>query len=495
MSEAKPLTPGSELSSELRKNPDISAASVDGNVLATILNAKPAWIRDMKQRFPEEEIKKELSRSDRSFYDALSRGKTRFILECKKASPSKGLIRPDFDPVAIARVYENYAAVISVLADERFFQGKYEYIRAVRKAVRLPVLCKDFIYDPYQVYLARYFGGDAILLMLSVLTDEAYLRLSDLAHSLGMGILTEASGEEEIARAVQLGAKVIGINNRNLRNLTVDLGRVSDMARLIPEDRIAVSESGIRSHDEILSLRDHVKAFLIGSSLTASPDIEKAVRRVILGENKVCGITRPRDALNSWLAGFVWNGLIFAAKSPRHVTPENAREIIAAVRAGGGRQDFAGVFVNEDKARAAELAWELRLGAVQLHGGEDISYAGELRALLPRECQIWKAIPVGAEDFPEKEVREWLGTADRIVLDTSSGNTFGGTGKSFDWKTISLEDRSRITVAGGLTPDNIREAVQESGASGYDFNSGLEEAPGLKSEDLIFRAMAVIRDY
>ncbi|WP_274967710.1 bifunctional indole-3-glycerol-phosphate synthase TrpC/phosphoribosylanthranilate isomerase TrpF [Succinimonas amylolytica] len=495
MSDPKPLTPGSELCSELRENPAINAASVDGNVLATILNAKPAWIREMQNRFPEEEISRNLIKSERSFYEALSRGKTRFILECKKASPSRGLIRPDFDPVAIARVYENYAAAISVLADERYFQGKYEYIREVSRAVRLPVLCKDFIYAPYQVLLARYFGGDAILLMLSVLTDEAYLRLADLAHSLGMGILTEASGEEEIARAVRLGARVIGINNRNLRNLSVDLGRVAEMARLIPEDRIAISESGIRSHNEILRLRNHVKGFLIGSTLTASPDVELAVRRVILGENKVCGIMRPGDAINSWLAGFVWNGLIFAKKSPRAVTQEQAREIIIATRTAGGRQGFVGVFVNEDKAAVAELVRELGLAAVQLHGSEDPEYARELRAMLPRECGIWKAIPVGDSGFPENTVREWLNTADRVVLDTKSGTAFGGTGKSFDWNSISLADRSGITVAGGLTPDNIAAAVRESLASGYDFNSGLEEAPGIKSADGIFRAMSVLRDY
>lgn len=495
MSDPKPLTPGSELCSELRENPDINAASVDGNVLATILNAKPGWIREMKKRFPWEEISRNLPVSDRSFYEALSRGKTRFILECKKASPSRGLIRPDFDPVAIARVYENYAAAISVLADEKFFQGKYEYIRDVRKAVRQPVLCKDFIYDPYQVLLARYFGGDAILLMLSVLTDEAYLRLANLAHSLGMGILTEASGEEEIARAVRLGARVIGINNRNLRNLSVDLGRVAEMARLIPEDRIAISESGIRSHDEILKLKGHVKGFLIGSTLTASPDVELAVRRVIIGENKVCGITRPRDAINTWLAGFVWNGLIFAKKSPRAVTPEQAREIIFAARTAGGRQGFVGVFVNEDRSVVAGLARELGLAAVQLHGNEDSEYVRKLRDLLPRECGIWKAVPIGNSGFPENAVREWLNTIDRVVLDTSSGNAFGGTGKSFDWKSISLGDRSRVTVAGGLSPDNIAVAAQESSASGYDFNSGLEEAPGIKSEDQIFRAMTVLRDY
>ena len=246
---SEPRTKGQPLCDALRSNPRINAASIDGNVLSTILNAKVDWLFRKQQELPLDSFKDTLKKSERSFYDALTSDRTVFILECKKASPSKGLIRPVFDPVEIASVYRKYASAISVLADEPFFQGRYEYIADVSAAVDVPVLCKDFIFDPYQVYLARHNRADAVLLMLSVLTDEAYTELRDLAHSLGMGVLTEASHEDEIARAIKLNARIVGINNRNLRTLTVDLNQVRTLSALVPDDRVIISESGIYTHN------------------------------------------------------------------------------------------------------------------------------------------------------------------------------------------------------------------------------------------------------
>lgn len=145
-----------------------------------------------------------------------SKQRPSYILECKKASPSKGLIRAAFDLTEIAEVYQHYATVISVLTDEKYFQGHFADIAQVRQRVTQPILCKDFILSEYQVYLARYAQADAILLMLSVLNDERYTQLATLAHQLGMGVLTETSNEAEFARALALKAKVIGVNNRNL---------------------------------------------------------------------------------------------------------------------------------------------------------------------------------------------------------------------------------------------------------------------------------------
>lgn len=494
MSENKPKTSCSVLCPELVANKRINTASVNGNVLATILNAKVAWLEAKQKECPLDDFKDNLEPADRSFYHTLRAGKTRFILECKKASPSKGLIRPDFNPAEIAKVYDKYASAISVLTDEKFFQGSYDYINVVRKEVHVPVLCKDFIYDPYQVYLARKSGADAILLMLSVLTDEAYTELRDIAHRLHMGVLTEASTETEIRRAIKLNAQIIGINNRNLRNLTVDLNRVKELSKLVPEDRVVISESGIYTHDQILDLSDYAKGFLVGSSLTAEKDIELACRRLINGENKVCGITKSRDAINCWHAGVVYNGLIFASKSPRCVTATQAKQIISATRQAGGKQKFVGVFVNEPIENVVALAYELDLAVIQLHGNEDIAYINSLKDELPINIEIWKAIPI-EDSYPEDIISNYLQHTHKVLLDSKNMNGFGGTGKTFDWNLIPNTEKSRIILAGGLTPDNVKTAYKVSKVVGLDMNSGLETAPGIKDEYLIEKAFIEVKDF
>lgn len=188
-----------------------------------------------------------------------------YILECKKASPSKGLIRSNFDLAEIADVYKHYASAISVLTDEKYFQGHFADIAQVRQRVTQPILCKDFILSEYQVYLARYAQADAILLMLSVLNDEGYTQLATLAHQLGMGVLTETSNEAEFARALALKAKVIGVNNRNLHDLSVDIQRVAQItqhyADQIPPGTKIISESGIYQHQQIRDLRPVADGF------------------------------------------------------------------------------------------------------------------------------------------------------------------------------------------------------------------------------------------
>ena len=184
-----------------------------------------------------------------------------FILECKKASPSKGLIRQDFDLDAIAGVYKGHASAISVLTDEKYFQGNFDFLPVVRRQVTQPVLCKDFMIDPYQVYLARHYQADAILLMLSVLDDATYRELAALADSLQLGVLTEVSNEDELERAIALNAKVVGINNRNLRDLSIDLDRTKQLAPKLPEGTIVISESGIYTHQQVRDLAAYANGF------------------------------------------------------------------------------------------------------------------------------------------------------------------------------------------------------------------------------------------
>ena len=449
-------------------------------VLNKIVADKAIWVAARKEQQPLASFQNEIKPSERNFYDALQGARTAFILECKKASPSKGTIRDNFDPVEIAGVYKDHASAISVLTDEKYFQGSFDFLPLVSNAVTQPVLCKDFIIDPYQIYLARYYQADAILLMLSVLSDEQYVQLSAVAHSLKLGILTEASNEEELDRAVQLKARVVGINNRDLRDLSIDLDRTRQLAPRVPHGVTVISESGINTYGQIRELSRFANGFLIGSALMSEPDLSAAVRRVTLGDNKVCGLTRPQDASVAHQAGAIYGGLIFVEASPRYVTLDKALDVQA-----GAPLKYVGVFRDYAPDSVADIAKNLQLAAVQLHGSEDQSYIDSLRPLLPAECQIWKALSV-KETMPARELNQ----VDRYVLD----NGKGGTGQRFDWSKLAGQDLSNVLLAGGLGADNCVEAAQ-LGCAGLDFNSGVEREPGIKDADKITAVFQTLRAY
>ena len=210
----------------------------------------------------------------------------KLIAEVKKASPSRGLLRPDLDPVALARTYaENGAAAISVLTEKRRFLGSLDYLPAIRRALgdkAIPLLRKDFIFDPYQVYESRAYGADALLLIVAILEEDQLSRLLSLSHELGMKCLVEVHQEGEVGVALRSGARIIGVNNRDLRTFAVDLTTTQRLRRLIPGDRIVVSESGIRGRDDMQRLRQWgVDAALIGEALVTSPDIAAKMRELL----------------------------------------------------------------------------------------------------------------------------------------------------------------------------------------------------------------------
>ncbi|WP_345873596.1 bifunctional indole-3-glycerol-phosphate synthase TrpC/phosphoribosylanthranilate isomerase TrpF [Shewanella algae] len=446
------------------------------NVLERIVATKQQHIEALKLRFPEGNLTPKTS--DRSLYQALSAKGAGFILECKKASPSKGLIRKDFDPVAIADVYSRYASAVSVLTDEAFFQGDFRYLPKVRARIKQPVLCKDFFVSPYQVKLAAHQGADAILLMLSVLSDEQYRLLASEAEQYALDTLTEVSNEEELKRALALGAPIIGINNRNLRDLSTDLAMTEYLAPKIPEGTLIISESGIYSREDVRRLSPLVDGFLVGSSLMAEADLDLACRRLIYGNNKVCGLTREQDLLDAAKSGAVYGGLIFAAKSPRCVSRAHAAELCRYNAEQPRKLAMVGVFVNESPAQMAELANELKLNALQLHGSESSEDIAKLKQLLEQnghQAEIWKAVPVNVDGGELPTLPEG---ADRYLYDSKSGDNFGGTGKHFDWQQ-RLAQRERAMLAGGLGPENAALAATQ-GFFGLDFNSGVESTPGIK---------------
>ncbi|WP_335912094.1 MULTISPECIES: bifunctional indole-3-glycerol-phosphate synthase TrpC/phosphoribosylanthranilate isomerase TrpF [Shewanella] len=446
------------------------------NVLERIVATKQQHIEALKLHFPEDNLTPKTS--DRSLYQALSAKGAGFILECKKASPSKGLIRKDFDPVAIADVYSRYASAVSVLTDEAFFQGDFRYLPKVRARIKQPVLCKDFFVSPYQVKLAAHQGADAILLMLSVLSDEQYRLLASEAEQYALDTLTEVSNEEELKRALALGAPIIGINNRNLRDLSTDLAMTEYLAPKIPEGTLIISESGIYSREDVRRLSPLVDGFLVGSSLMAEADLDLACRRLIYGNNKVCGLTREQDLLDAAKSGAVYGGLIFAAKSPRCVSRAHAAELCRYNAEQPRKLAMVGVFVNESPAQMAELANELKLSALQLHGSESSEDIAKLKQLLEQnghQAEIWKAVPVNVDGGELPALPEG---ADRYLYDSKSGDNFGGTGRHFDWQQ-RLAQRERAMLAGGLSPGNAALAATQ-GFFGLDFNSGVESAPGIK---------------
>ncbi|MDU5687636.1 MAG: bifunctional indole-3-glycerol-phosphate synthase TrpC/phosphoribosylanthranilate isomerase TrpF [Kluyvera cryocrescens] len=449
-------------------------------VLAKIVADKAIWVEARKQQQPLATFQNEVQPSQRHFYDALRGTRTAFILECKKASPSKGVIRDDFDPARIANVYKHYASAISVLTDEKYFQGSFDFLPIVSQIAPQPILCKDFIIDPYQIYLARYHQADACLLMLSVLDDDQYRQLAAVAHSLSMGVLTEVSNEEELERAIALKAKVVGINNRDLRDLSIDLNRTRQLAPRLGHDVTVISESGINTNAQVRELSHFANGFLIGSAMMAHDDLNAAVRRVLLGENKVCGLTRAQDAKAAFEAGAIYGGLIFVPTSPRAVSVDQAREVINAAPLS-----YVGVFRNTPVADVVERVTTLSLSAVQLHGDEDQSYIDSLRAELPASVQIWKALSV-ADSLPARN----LNHVDKYLFD----NGQGGSGQRFDWSLLQGQDLSNVILAGGLSADNCVEAAK-SGCAGLDFNSGIELQPGIKDASKLASAFQTLRAY
>jgi indole-3-glycerol phosphate synthase len=246
-------------------------------ILDEIVETKRREVADRKEKVPLRELEKAVGKMlpTRDFRKAIRTGKYAVIAEVKRRSPSRGLLRADFDPVRIAREYENHgAAAISVLTDTTFFGGSNADLSVVGSAVSLPVLRKEFIIDPYQIHETRAIGADALLLIAAILTEGQLREYRDLAASLGLAALVEVHDTTELEKALGADAEIIGINNRDLKTFKTDLQTTLALASFIPADRIVVSESGIRNRQDIEILtKAGIRAFLIGETLIAAPEI------------------------------------------------------------------------------------------------------------------------------------------------------------------------------------------------------------------------------
>ena len=268
----------------------MSTETKTGTVLDRIVEARRAAVEHRKRVLPEPALRMGAKNATaiRNFSEALTRDSLNVIAELKKASPSRGVIREEFHPAILARELESAgAAALSVLTEEDFFQGSLKNLRDARKAVELPVLRKDFIFDPWQVWEARANDADSFLLIVAILSDGLLRDLIALGGELGMAPLVEAHTADEVSRAVEAGAKIIGVNNRNLKTLDVRVETSRELIAMIPEECVAVCESGLRTHEDLRELRDAgFDAFLIGEHLMQSPDPHAALQ-VLLGGAKL----------------------------------------------------------------------------------------------------------------------------------------------------------------------------------------------------------------
>lgn len=438
-------------------------------VLGRIASAKR---EELSQRFDGvslDALRAKATPTERSLAAVTARPGARFVLEIKRASPSGGLIRQAADPAAIARGYAGVADALSVLCDREFFGGSLDDLAAARGEFDGPILAKDFFLDLRQVSEARIAGADAMLVMLSLLEDPAAREMIAEARRFGMDALVEVHDETEMQRALALGAPLIGINNRDLRDLSIDLATTERLARLAP-GRTLISESGIQFRPDVERLAPLVDGFLVGSSLMSTPEPAQSARELIFGRTKLCGLNCGADLSAARPAAFA--GFVFVTVSPRHVTLAEAAPLAGLARRHGVLP--VGVFRNSPLGEVAGSAAALNLHAVQLHGEESHDYVRGLRSKLPAECEIWTAVSVGGSPLIGRD-------GDRQVFD----NDDGGSGRSFDWSLLKgRRDLSRSLVAGGIGAHNAR-AAQALGAYAIDVGSGVDERPGTKSSTKI----------
>jgi indole-3-glycerol phosphate synthase len=259
-------------------------------ILDDIIANKAIEVKESKSSLPLELILERIKDAlpARDFFNAIKpEGKLKIISEVKHASPSKGVFRDDFNPVQIAKSYSRGgASAISVLTDEKYFRGSLSFLKNIRAEVDTPLLRKDFIIDPYQVYEARLFGADAILLIVAALDQSVLTELLGLTHFLDMSAIVEVHDEVELERALDAGARIIGINNRDLRTFDVDLNVSINLSKKVPEDKIVVAESGISSIEDIDRLRgEGVHVFLIGETFMKAPDPGQKLKELIKSSN------------------------------------------------------------------------------------------------------------------------------------------------------------------------------------------------------------------
>ncbi|WP_288580833.1 indole-3-glycerol phosphate synthase TrpC [uncultured Veillonella sp.] len=478
------------------------------------------------------------------FEAALRQQDFNFICEVKKASPSKGIIAEHFPYLDIAKEYEVAgAAAISVLTEPDFFKGDKKYLQEIASTVKIPVLRKDFIIDEYQIYQAKVWGASAILLICACLDVPTLTKFRELADSLGLSSLVEAHDEHEVQMAIDCGARIIGVNNRNLKDFTVDVQNSVRLRNLVQDDVIFVSESGLETPEDIQVLRDNnIGVALMGETFMRSPNkVEKLA--YLYGPTyytpkvKMCGISKVETIPAVVEAKPDYMGLVFAS-SKRQVTVDQAKTlveelhkqygnrysreevqcsndvvqdgaVIGAVQEGTATGDAhegtltstenasptlihqeaiktVGVFVNETLDNLVSIATETHLDAVQLHGDEDEAFIQSLKERT--NVEVWKAVQIRSA----ADAEAWIdSSADMLLFDAYHKDERGGTGEVFDWSCLDEFGRP-FMLAGGIDSTNVARAIRTVRPYGIDISSGIE-TDGVKDDEKITAFTNIVR--
>lgn len=443
------------------------------------------------------------------FEAALRQQDFNFICEVKKASPSKGIIAEHFPYLEIAKEYEVAgAAAISVLTEPDFFKGDKKYLQEIASTVKIPVLRKDFIIDEYQIYQAKVWGASAILLICACLDVPTLTKFRELADSLGLSSLVEAHDEHEVQMAIDCGARIIGVNNRNLKDFTVDVQNSVRLRNLVQDDVIFVSESGLETPEDIQVLRDNnIGVALMGETFMRSPNkVEKL--SYLYGPTyytpkvKMCGISKVETIPAVVEAKPDYMGLVFA-QSKRQVTVDQAKILVSELHKQYANrynrdviqwsndvvQEFiktVGIFVNETLDNLVTIATEVNLDAVQLHGDEDETFIQSLKERT--NVEVWKAVQIRSA----ADAEAWIdSSADMLLFDAYHKDERGGTGEVFDWSCLDEFERP-FMLAGGIDSTNVARAIRTVRPYGIDISSGIE-TDGVKDDEKIKAFTNIVR--
>ncbi|MDU7716563.1 MAG: bifunctional indole-3-glycerol phosphate synthase/phosphoribosylanthranilate isomerase, partial [Veillonella sp.] len=389
------------------------------------------------------------------------------------------------------------AAAISVLTEPDFFKGDKKYLQEIASTVKIPVLRKDFIIDEYQIYQAKVWGASAILLICACLDVPTLTKFRELADSLGLSSLVEAHDENEVQMAIDCGARIIGVNNRNLKDFTVDVQNSVRLRNLVQDDVIFVSESGLETPEDIQVLRDNnIGVALMGETFMRSPNkVEKLA--YLYGPTyytpkvKMCGISKVETIPAIVDAKPDYMGLVFAP-SKRQVTVEQAKILIEELHKQCiNHYDIkvvktVGVFVNETLDNLVRIADTANLDAVQLHGDEDEAFIQSLKERT--NVEVWKAIQIRTAADTEK----WIdSSAEMLLFDAYHKDERGGTGEVFDWSSLDAFERP-FMLAGGIDSTNVARAIRTVRPYGIDISSGIE-TNGMKDDKKITAFTKIVK--
>ncbi len=451
--------------------------------LKKIVAVKKKEVEQLKKERPLNRFKSNVKKANHSFLRALNSKKPSIIAEIKLKSPSKGMLNKKSDILTIAKQYDAAdIQAISVLTDKKYFGGDISYIPQIKKITKKPILRKDFIVDEYQIYEARDYGADAILLIAEILTREKINTFLKIARGLGMDVIVEAHEKMALKKILKTNANIIGINNRDLHSLEMDKRTIQRLSSIIPKNKLLIAESGIESAIDIALLPTNVQSALIGSSIMSSSDIQKKIRELTSQKIKIkiCGNTNLEDAraaINDGvdLLGFI----VHTKKSLDNLSISEAKKIIKKINAPG---KIVAVTQSTVLSELKEICRELIPDLIQLHGPVSISMITHIKKEFPN-VRIIKGIPVISEKSISVALT-YTSVADLLLLDSARG----GSGKTHDWsisKEIIKKSPIPVFLAGGLHPYNVAQAIKTVKPFGVDVNSGVRERPRKKNPEKV----------